>query len=202
MSLDGRFLGHPWVFDHIRPLAVGGIDMAPAYRELGTLPSSVVLDIGCGTGDALTHIREFQRYLGLDTDPVAIGRASARHAGRANVHFEARRCTEPDLTEGGVTHVSMVGLLHHLDDAEATRLLEMLRRSGTLVRAVTLDIVYLPGRPFNNVLASLDRGQFCRTPAGYESLARASGLTLERSYPVRSHPTRGLVQYFIMSLVP
>jgi SAM-dependent methyltransferase len=201
MRLAERFLGHPWVFDHIRPLVVGGIDMAPAYRELATGPSSVVLDIGCGTGNALTYLRQFERYVGLDTDPVAIAHASARHAG-PNVHFEARRATAADLTEGGVSHVSMVGLLHHLDDTEAAGLLEMVRRSRTLVRAVTLDIVYLPGRPYNNMLASLDRGQFCRTPAGYEALARASGLKLERSYPVRSHPTRGLVQYFVMSLVP
>lgn len=202
MGLADRFLGHPWVFDHIRPLVVGGIDMAPAYQELGTGPSSVVLDIGCGTGNALTHLRQFGRYIGLDTDPVAIAHASARHAGNPNVQFEARRATPADLTESGVTHVSMVGLLHHLDDTEAAGLLEMVRRSRALERAVTLDIVYLPGRPYNNLLASLDRGQFCRTPAGYEALVRASGLQLRRSYSVRSHPTRGLVQYFVMSLVP
>jgi SAM-dependent methyltransferase len=201
MSLAERVLGHPFVFDHVRPLVVGGIDMAPAYRELGTDPSSVVLDVGCGTGDALTHLKQFQRYLGLDTDPVAIRHAERRH-GKANVTFEARRCTADDLVQNAVTHVSMVGLLHHLDDTDAAGLLDMVRRCPTLVRAVTLDIVFLPGRPYNNLLASLDRGQFCRTPAGYTALARASGLTLERSYSVRSHPTRGLVQYFIMSFTP
>ncbi len=202
MSLAERFLGHPWVFDHIRPLVVGGIDMAPAYRELGVGPDAVVLDIGCGTGNALTHLGEFQRYIGLDTDPVAIAHAAARYASRPNVSFEARRCTAEDFARYGVTHVCMVGLLHHLDDADAAGLLGMVRQCASLARAVTLDIVYLPGRPYNNVLASLDRGQFCRTPTGYETLARASGLTLERSYPVRCHPTRGLVQYFIMSLRP
>jgi SAM-dependent methyltransferase len=202
MRLAERFLGHPWVFDHIRPLVVGGIDMAPAYRELATGPSSVVLDVGCGTGNALTHLRQYQSYLGLDTDPVVIAHASARHAHKAGVQFEARRCTPEDLTERGVTHVCMVGLLHHLEDAEATSFFEMVRGASTLIRVVTLDIVYLPGRPYNNALASLDRGRFCRTPMGYETLARQSGLRLERSYPVRCHPTRGLVRYFVMSLVP
>lgn len=201
MNLVERVLGHPWVFDHVRPLAVGGIDMSPAYDALGCDDSSVVLDVGCGTGNALGYLQRFSSYLGVDTDPVAIRHAQARHAHRPNVTFECRRCVPEDFGARGVTHVCMIGLLHHVSDAEAHELLSSLRACPTLSRAVSLDIVYLPGHPYNNLLARFDRGRYCRAPAGYEALARRAGLRIEQSRSVRCHPKHGLVRYFVMSMV-
>lgn len=200
MSLVERFLGHPWVFDHVRPLATGGIDMSPAYVTLAPDDDAVVLDIGCGTGDALNHLHRFSSYLGVDTDPLAIRRAAQRHAGRRNVQFACRRAEPDDFTTRPVTHVCMVGLLHHLDDREAKQLLADVGACPRLVRAVSLDIVYLEGRLYNNLLARFDRGRFCRVTAGYEALVRGSGLRLEQSRLVPSHPKRGLVDYFVMSM--
>jgi len=200
MKLVERILGHPWIFDYVRPLAVGGIDMSSAYRRLACDDDAVVLDVGCGTGDALTHIGHFRNYLGLDTDQVALRHARTRHAGRPQVQFECRTCSAADFTERAVSHVSMVGLLHHLSDQQAIDLLGMLRECPTLVRAVSLDIIYLDGRWYNNLLASLDRGKYCRDAAGYADLVRSAGLQLEMQSIVRSHPTRGLVDYFIMEI--
>jgi len=200
MTLVERVLGHPWVYEHVRPLAVGGIDMSSAYQLLGCDERAVVLDIGCGTGDALRHIRQFADYLGLDTDPVALAHARARHGHRSHVSFERRVCSAADLSERPVSHVSMVGLLHHLSDSEAVELLGLLARCTTLVRAVSLDIVYLDGRWYNNLLAHLDRGRYCRNGAGYAALARDAGLRVLSQRIVRSHPTRGLVDYFILEL--
>jgi SAM-dependent methyltransferase len=202
MSLLDRVLGHPFVFEHVRPLAVGGVDMSHAYRRLDLGPDSVVLDIGCGTGDALKHVEGFASYLGIDTDPRAIAFAAERWKGRANARFECRLCTREDLVGVAPTHVALIGLLHHLSDAEALDLLGMLHESPRLVRAVTLDIVYLPGRPYNNLLASLDRGKHCRKPDAYAELATSAGLRVVDSYIARSHPTRGLVQYYVLELTP
>jgi len=200
MKLVERILGHPWIFDYVRPLAVGGIDMSSAYRRLACDERAVVLDVGCGTGDALTHIGHFRSYLGLDTDQVALRHARTRHATRGQVQFECRTCSASDFTTRPVSHVSMVGLLHHLSDAEAIELLGMLRECPTLVRAVSLDIIYLDGRWYNNLLASLDRGKYCRNAAGYTDLVRSAGLQVTTQSIVRSHPTRGLVDYFIMEI--
>jgi SAM-dependent methyltransferase len=200
MKLVERVLGHPWVYEHVRPLAVGGIDMSGAYELLGCDERAVVLDIGCGTGDALRHLQQFADYLGLDTDPVALAQARARHAGRPHVCFERRVCSAEDLRERSVSHASMLGLLHHLSDSEAVALLGLLARCTSLVRAVSLDIVYLEGRRYNNLLASLDRGRYCRTGAGYTALAREAGLRVLSERIVRSHPTRGLVDYLVLEL--
>ncbi len=200
MGLFDRILGHPFVFEHVRPLAVGGVDMSHAYRRLDLAADSVVIDIGCGTGDALKHLNGFESYLGIDTDPRAIAYAQERWKSRPNARFECRLCTLADLRDIAPTHVALIGLLHHLDDREAIELLGMLHESSRLVRAVTLDIVYLPGRPYNNLLARFDRGRFCRTPEAYAELAASAGLRIVDRYIARSHPTRGLVQYYVLEL--
>jgi SAM-dependent methyltransferase len=200
MKLVERVLGHPWVYEHVRPLAVGGIDMSGAYRLLDCDASAVVLDVGCGTGDALRHIGQYADYLGLDTDGVALEHARTRHLGRPNVRFEQRICEASDFSARPVSHVSMIGLLHHLSDSEAVALLHLLASCPTLVRAVSLDIVYLEGRFYNNLLAYFDRGRYCRDAGGYPRLAREAGLDVRMQQIVRSHPTRGLVDYFVMEL--
>jgi ubiquinone/menaquinone biosynthesis C-methylase UbiE len=199
-----RVLGHPWVYEHVRPLSVGGIDMSHAYRQLDCERDAVLLDVGCGTGDALKHLGEVSSYLGIDTDPVAIRYAQERWQQRRFARFECRHCTAEDLRAFSPSHVSMIGLLHHVDDETATGLLSMLRESPRLKRAVTLDIVELPGLQnwYNNMLARLDRGRFCRTEAGYIALARRAGLSIKKSYHAKSHPTRGLVKYFVLVLEP
>lgn len=202
MGLLDRFLGHPFVFEHVRPLAVGGVDMSHAYKRLDLAADSVVLDIGCGTGDALKHVDRFESYLGIDTDPRAIAFAIERWKARPNARFESRLCTAADLRDFAPTHVALIGLLHHLTDAEAVELLSMLHESPRLVRAVTLDIVYLPGRPYNNLMARFDRGKYCRKPDEYAELAAQAGLRVVDRYIARSHPTRGLVQYYVLELTP
>jgi hypothetical protein len=48
-SFFQRVLGHPFVYGHVRPLVVGGIDWSPLHRHRAAGPSAdVILDIGCG----------------------------------------------------------------------------------------------------------------------------------------------------------
>jgi SAM-dependent methyltransferase len=202
MSVYERILGHPFVYNHIRPLMVGGIDMSSFYRGAGVGEGDVVLDVGCGTGDALRYLGGFSRYVGLDTDARAIRFARESHPEVARVRFECAHCTARELEEVQPTHVIMSGLLHHLADAEAVDLLKLARRSPRLVRVATVDPVYLPGHPVNNLIASLDRGRHCRRDAGYAALARAAALRVVHTTVMRSHPTRGIVKYFCMTLEP
>ena len=77
-GLYRKLLGHPFVYDQVRPRVVGGIDMRPLYDLLAGEARKVVLDVGCGTGDALKHLTELDGYLGIDTDPIAIDAAMDR----------------------------------------------------------------------------------------------------------------------------
>jgi SAM-dependent methyltransferase len=201
LSLYRKILGHPFVYDRIRPRVVGGIDMRPLYQMLGPEGSRVVLDIGCGTGDALNYLDGFERYVGVDNDPAAIDAASARFAGRKGVRFVCRTLRAEDVVELAPTGVVLSGLLHHLADAYAEAVLRLAARSPRLARIVTSDIVFLPGKHFNNLLARLDRGRHCRMPDGYAAVARRAGLVVEKHAVVASSPANDRVQYFLMSLV-
>lgn len=202
MSLYDRILGHPFVYNQVRPRVVGGIDASPIYEQLRAGPEDTVLDLGCGTGIALDYLGNVESYLGVDVDEVAIRYARERHGRRRGVRFECKWLSEEDVRDLSPTHVVMGGLLHHLNDDDALSLLRMVQASKRLVRVVTNDIVFLPGEFVNNLLARLDRGRFCREKAAYEALVQRAGFSLRESRLVRSHPTRGLAKYLLMSLEP
>lgn len=201
MKLYERILGTPFVYDRVRPLVVGGIDMSPFYERIGSTDDSVILDIGCGTGDALRYLDHFQSYLGVDTDPIAIRFAERRHGARPGVEFECREFSLEDVKRLEPTEIVLGGVLHHLPDAIAKNLLAIAAASPRLRRVVALDIVFLPRQPLSNLLARLDRGRFCRRPEEYVELATAAGLDVADSRVVRSHPRTGLAKYWMMTLV-
>lgn len=199
-DLYDRVVGTPFVYDHVRPLVVGGIDMSSIYRLAETTDDDVVLDVGCGTGDALRYLDSFRRYVGFDIDERAVALARRRYAQRAGVTFEARLMGEADVVDVGPSIVVLMGLLHHLDDEGALGLLRVLRGPGTVRRIVTQDIVLLNSEPLSNFFVHLDRGRECRSPSGYEALARAAGWRVSDSSVIKSHPTRGLVKFMVMTL--
>jgi SAM-dependent methyltransferase len=201
MSLYNRILGHPFVYDYIRPLVVGGIDMSPIYGSLSSGPDDVILDVGCGTGVAHQYLKGFRAYHGFDTDPVAIKAATAKTAA-ANVHYECRLLTPEDVARIRPTRIILSGILHHLSDDDALALLRMCGSAGPDVRIVTADGVYLPGQWVSNLFAFFDRGRFVRKRPVYKALAEAAGLRIVRDEIVRLHPTTGRVLFLLMTLEP
>jgi len=79
-----RFLGTPWVYDTLRPLVVGGLDLGVLARFCATQPGDRIFDLGCGTAQLVSHLR-FERYLGVDLDPVALARAARIASPRQNL---------------------------------------------------------------------------------------------------------------------
>jgi SAM-dependent methyltransferase len=201
-KLFRKFLGNPFVYDQVRTRVVGGIDMGRFYALLEPEARSSILDVGCGTGDALRHVTGFEHYLGVDTDEIALETARGRYGERPGVRFERRELRAADVAELAPTGVVLSGLLHHLSNDVAAGVLRMTSGSPSLRRVITCDIVFLPGMLFNNTMAMLDRGRFCRDPDAYAALARGAGLEVEQSFLMPSSPTSDRVQYWIMSLRP
>jgi len=202
MSIYQRILGRPAVYDTIRPWVVGGIDMAPLFSRLECTAEDVVIDVGCGTGIALEHLRFFRRYHGFDVDASALAVARTRAASHGHVFFHACAPTREDFARVRPTRVILAGLLHHLDDGEAMALLELCAGTPTVRRVVTTDVVYVPRQPLSNLLAWLDRGRYVRQRSGYEELARRAGLRTVRADVIRSHPETGRALYLQMVLEP
>lgn len=201
MSIYQRILGHPFVFNRLRPLFVGGIDWRPLYEALDARPESVVLDVGCGMGIAHKYLHCFREYHGFDTDPAAINLAQRNSAG-PNIKYQCRLVTEDDIRSIRPTHVLLSGLLHHLPDAEALKLLRLLSSAHSVDRIATADTVYIPGRHVSNFLAFFDRGRFVRNTEGFVVLAEEANLEIVHQQIIRSHPTNGRALYLVMTLSP
>ncbi len=194
-----RVFGTPWVFERLRWWVLGGFDFGPAYRYLDVRPDDVVLDIGCGMGDAMAHLDAFSAYHGFDIDARAIAAFGRRHP-RHDVNLYARSSEPEDLARISPTKVVMVGVLHHMNDSEVERLLRPLARISSVQRIATVDTVFLPQYASNNVLARIERGRHVRTVEQYQALVRAAGLEVERSFWIETG--RKVARYYGMILVP
>lgn len=131
-----------------------------------------VLDIGCGPADILPHLPDVE-YTGFDANAEYIETASRVHGARGT--FYCKRVSDETLPEGAQYDLVLaIGLLHHLDDAEAEHLFRLAH--GALApggRLITLDGVYVDGQSrAARYLISRDRGQHVREEKGYLDLAK------------------------------
>jgi SAM-dependent methyltransferase len=196
-----KVMGSPLVYNTIRPFFLGGLDLSPFYARLGSGDDSTILDVGCGTGNALEYLTSFQSYVGYDTDPIAILSAQ-RDYGAPNVTFCAKECTEADVLRIRPSIVVLCGVLHHLPDEYAVSLMRALAQAPQFTRLCTLDITYLKGAQHwvSNILASLDRGTFCRRPEAYIELAKSAGLQVREHTLLWNSQRRHIARYHVMTL--
>jgi SAM-dependent methyltransferase len=144
-------------------------------------PGERVLDLGCGPGRTLDVLPDVD-YLGLDASPAYIEAARRRYATRAS--FRQADVTAVELAdEPPFDLVLALGVIHHLDDPGARRLLGLGARSlKSDGRMLTLDPTLTDGQPaIARWLASRDRGVNVREPEVYGLLAREAFETVDVS---------------------
>lgn len=142
-------------------------------------PGDRVLDIGCGPGDVVDDMSGIE-YVGLDVSERYIKQARARFGKRAS--FRAADVVDVDAGElGAFELVHAHGLLHHVNDAVASRVCalaaEVLVPSG---RFVTADPCFHPDQSrLARFTVAKDRGRAVRTPDRYRTLALQSFACVE-----------------------
>jgi SAM-dependent methyltransferase len=129
-----------------------------------------VLDIGCGPGSIVPYLPDTE-YLGFDVSSEYIDQARKRFPHMRFVHERVSRFAISEL--GAFDIVLALGIVHHLDDAEAACLFRIAH--GALkpgARLITVDGVWTTNQSrVAKYLLSRDRGRFVRTADAYQKLA-------------------------------
>jgi cyclopropane fatty-acyl-phospholipid synthase-like methyltransferase len=133
-------------------------------------PDSRILEIGCGPGTMVPFLPQ-SGYLGFDLSSEYIDEAR-RHFPTAK--FVCERVSKFSLAEDHSFDIVLaIGILHHLDNAEATQLFQIahdaLRPGGKLV---TVDGVFTDDQSAAaRWLLKKDRGGYVRRKEEYLALA-------------------------------
>ena len=156
--LFGQLIGGPsgrkrFVTDHIRPKQ-----------------GDRILDIGCGPGVLVPYLPAVE-YVGFDASAEYIQAAQEQYGDRATFYCQ-QVSAETLIEHSQFDLVLAVGVLHHLDDAEALQLCYLaeaaLKPGG---RFITFDGCYLSGQSsLARYLLSRDRGQNVRDQDGYTKI--------------------------------
>jgi SAM-dependent methyltransferase len=133
-------------------------------------PDSRILEIGCGPGTMVPFLPQ-TAYLGFDLSPEYIDDARRRFPAARFVcervsRFSVGQCQSFDL-------VLAIGIVHHLDDAEAVHLFRIahdaLKPGG---RLVTVDGVFTDNQSATaRWLLKRDRGEHVRSKEQYLKIA-------------------------------
>ena len=165
-------LALPGIYRFFGKLVLGDASRAYLSEYIRPEAGMKVLDIGCGPAEILDQLPSVN-YLGFDINPKYIESAQKRFGGKGRFFCGDVGLTTIDAEAGSFDLALATGVLHHLDDSYAVRLLELaskaLKPGG---RLVTLDGCFVPQQPkLARFVVSRDRGEFVRDANDYVKLA-------------------------------
>lgn len=165
-------LSAPWAYDALQgALGVSNARRVVCEEYIRAVPSNCIVDVGCGTAEILRFLPREIAYYGFDL--------SAEYIDSARKHFGDRGSFQcADVTTLGPEDIPpcdvavSFGVLHHLDDDAAARLIDNLYdRLAPGGRLITVDPVFVAGQArVARELIRRDRGQNVRDCSGYLEL--------------------------------
>ena len=133
-----------------------------------------IVDIGCGSGAVLDFLPRDSDYIGIDISESYICAARKKYSatGKFFVGTALDFLNHDDSRLNNTDLVLCNGLLHHLSDDEARRVLEIAKRflkpGG---RLVCLEATYLIRQTWlSKWIVSTDRGKFVRSEQEWKNL--------------------------------
>jgi len=133
-----------------------------------------IVDIGCGPAQVLSWLPATQ-YVGLDVSEAYIASAKRKYADRGTFVRGDTKTVWDDPRFYDADIVTAFGILHHMNDEEATHCLRfayhILKERG---RFLSFDGCRVPNQEFlSKYFMSRDRGRNIRTEEAYCDLARS-----------------------------
>ena len=134
-------------------------------------PGDKIIDIGCGPGQIFPWLPSVN-YLGLDINPSYIAAANKNYGNKATFVTGDVETVWNDDRFRSADIVIGLGILHHLDDAQASRCIQFAHRClKERGRFVCLEASWLKDQGFlSRYIMSRDRGQHIRTQESYRDL--------------------------------
>lgn len=168
-----RLLSRPRIYELFQSAVGSQRGRSTLVREyVRPPPGARVLDLGCGPGELVAYLGDVQ-YLGIDVSDEYIDRARRSFPQH---RFRVGDATRVDDDLRGFDLVLAFGVLHHLDNIEASRFLAAAaaaRAPGA--RFVSVDpATTADDRWAARMFIDRDRGRYVRSPARYQELAEAA----------------------------
>ncbi len=193
-----KFFGIPFFYHYARWLFTLGIRYEPIKTFLDPKPEDSVLDIACGVG-TYTKIVDDAKYLGIDLNEEYIETANKEwKTDKRNFVVQDVLTIDQKYPKNSFNKGMMLGLIHHLPEEDA---LKLLKKSSEILteRLVVMDNFYSKWHLINNLVCHLDRGKFVRTVEHERMiLSQYFEIEKERRYYVNSR----LAHYVVFQLKP
>lgn len=158
MSLTEALLENPVVY-RLWQAPFANRKLTPVFAHTDLNAVRRVLDVGCGPGTNAPHFKD-NYYLGLDFNPKYIESARRRFNGEFIVADVTKYKVE---TNTRFDFILVNSILHHIDDANTSRILQHLSELLTPDGHVHILELVDPQKPgIAKLLARWDRGQFAR----------------------------------------
>ncbi len=124
-----------------------------------------VIDIGCGSGEFSALFPPAQ-YIGVDIDEASLVYAREKFKRK----FLKADATQLPFPDGLFSHVLVVGVLHHMNDSDALRVLQEIRRVlAPEGRALIMEDT-VSARLLARMVHAVDQGKFIRTFEAWHGL--------------------------------
>lgn len=185
-ALIDRLFNSTFGYRYLRGLFHFGVRLNPLRRALALAPGDRVLDVGCGTGDYSPLVdRPDCAYVGLDFTEAYVEKARELYAAPYR-QFQVGDIRTMNYPSGAFTKALLVGVMHHLTDAENLALLRALSRVIS-DRLVIMDLSPGGWHVVNTMLCRFDRGRYPRKlPAQCRLIEQAMDIVSVEEYFVRS----------------
>jgi ubiquinone/menaquinone biosynthesis C-methylase UbiE len=194
-GLVRRLAAAPRLFDALRWVLEGGYRGHHRVIDRFLANMGRTLDLGCGTGIYAPRFPA-PTYVGADLSADYIAAARGKFPAHEFVVADAT-CTS--FHDGEFDACMICGVLHHLDDEVAAR---VVKEAARVVRPGGRVVVWedIPSPWWNvvgHLIHRLDMGNHIRKPAGYRSILERH-LLIEESTAIRS----GAMDYQVFVATP